>query len=330
MTASTAVAETARAETALKWRLLALGQRWGIWIVLLALVIAARALSPIFLNTPNLLNILAQASVVGIAAVGVTFVMVTGGMDVSIAGVITLSAFLAAGVMNGQDGNIVLAVVLTVAAGVAVGLVNGLLIAFFRVDSFILTLAMGSVLLGGAQIYTGGTAFGDPAPGYTTALTARPWTIPVLALAFAAVVLVGLALQNVTRFGRRLYMVGANPRAAYLSGIGVRRTIVLAYVCSGVAAALAGLALVGRAGVPSDFTGMGLEFQVLAAVVLGGTTFEGGRGGVGGTVAGVLVLAVAFTLVTILGLPYAVQLLVRGGIIVVAGALYVLVRRREG
>jgi ribose/xylose/arabinose/galactoside ABC-type transport system permease subunit len=152
----------------------------------------------------------------------------------------------------------------------------------------------------------------------------------MLATLFSLIAVVGLFVQRRTSFGRRLYLVGANPRAAYLSGIAVRGTLIGAYAVSGVVAALAGLALLARAGLPTDFTGMGLHFQALAAVVLGGTTFEGGRGGVEGTIAGVLILAVSFALVTIMGLSLGVQLLVRGGVICAAGALYALLQRKGG
>jgi ribose/xylose/arabinose/galactoside ABC-type transport system permease subunit len=306
-----------------------LAARGGIWLALLALLLVARGVQPLFLEPANLLNIVAQSSVVGITAVGVTLVMIGRGIDVSVAGVITLSAFLAGGIMNGDNANIPLAVAAALAAGCVVGLVNGLLVARWGVEPFILTLATGTVLLGITQLYTGGTAFGDPAPAFTDFFRERHGPFPTLAIVLLVVVLAGLAIQHRTRFGRRLFLIGANPRAAFLSGVRVQRTLLVAYVLSGLAAALGGLALVGRAGVPSEFTGMGLEFQVLAAVVLGGTTFEGGRGGIGGTVAGVFVLAVAFSLVTIMGLPHAVQLLLRGLIIVAAGAIYVLARRSE-
>jgi ribose/xylose/arabinose/galactoside ABC-type transport system permease subunit len=306
-----------------------LAARGGIWLALLALLLVARGVQPLFLEPANLLNIVAQSSVVGITAVGVTLVMIGRGIDVSVAGTITLSAFLAGGIMNGDNANIPLAVAAALAAGCVVGLVNGLLVARWGVEPFILTLATGTVLLGITQLYTGGTAFGDPAPAFTDFFRERHGPFPTLAIVLLLVVLAGLAIQHRTRFGRRLFLIGANPRAAFLSGVRVQRTLLVAYVLSGLAAALGGLALVGRAGVPSEFTGMGLEFQVLAAVVLGGTTFEGGRGGIGGTVAGVFVLAVAFSLVTIMGLPHAVQLLLRGLIIVAAGAIYVLARRSE-
>jgi ribose transport system permease protein len=311
-------------------RLRTLGTRVAIWLALLVLLILGGLLSPVFLRPANLLNIVSQASVVGIAAIGVTFVMITGGIDLSVAGLITLTAVLGAAIMNGEDARIPLAVAIALGVGLGVGLTNGILVARLGVDSFILTLAMTIALLGITQLYTGGSASGAPAPGFVSALRAHHASIPMLATLFSLIAVVGLFVQRRTSFGRRLYLVGANPRAAYLSGIAVRGTLIGAYAVSGVVAALAGLALLARAGLPTDFTGMGLHFQALAAVVLGGTTFEGGRGGVEGTIAGVLILAVSFALVTIMGLSLGVQLLVRGGVICAAGALYALLQRKGG
>ena len=125
-----------------------------------------------------------------------------------------------------------------------------------------------------------GTAAGEVAPAFRAVLNGRIGAVPVLVLVFGAVVLVGLFLQSRTVFGRRVYLVGANGRAALLSGIPVSRTRLTVFAISGVCAALAGLALLARSGVSSNFAGQGFEFDALAAVVLGGTTFQGGRGGV--------------------------------------------------
>ncbi|HEY2597268.1 MAG TPA: ABC transporter permease [Candidatus Dormibacteraeota bacterium] len=305
------------------------GRRFGIWFALLALMVVGGSLSPAFLTPTYLLTIVAQASIVGVAAIGVTMVMITGRIDVSVAGVITLTGFIAVGIMHGNDKNIVPAVAAVVAVGLAVGLINGYLIAFWGVESFIVTLAMGATLIGVAELYTGGFTFGDPAPAFVNFFAWRPGGIPTLALLFATVAGIGLLLVRRTTFGQRLFLIGGNYRSAYLSGVPIRRTIVLAYAAAGVCAAIGSLALIGFAGVPSGFTGLGLEFQVLAAVVLGGTTFEGGRGGIAGTVAGVLTLAVASTLVIILGFPFAAQQVVTGAIIVAVGCAYAASLRKE-
>jgi ribose/xylose/arabinose/galactoside ABC-type transport system permease subunit len=302
---------------------LRLVDRYAIWIVLLALLAVAALLSEAFLRSNYLLNIVRQAAPVGIAAVGVTAVMIAGGVDLSVGAVISLTAVVSAVLMAGDSANIPYAVATTLLVGTAIGLANGVLIAFNRVSPFILTLGMAIVVYGITQIYSGGTARGVVAPGFREVFNARiGGLVPVLALALFVIALLGIVVQRSTSFGRSLYLIGSNPAAAGLAGLPIARVTIAAYAISGLCGALGGLALLARSGVSSTFAGRGLEFDVLAAVVLGGTTFEGGRGGIGGTMAGLLVLMVAFNLVNIVGLDYNAQLIVKGVIIIAASALY--------
>ena len=300
----------------------------GVWVALALLIAIASALSPYFFSINNFLNILNQSSVVGIAAVGVTLVMITRGVDLSVGSVISLSADICATVMNGNDSRILSAIALSVCAGAAVGFVNGVLVAKRNLPSFILTLGTAAAVQGLGLLYTGGTASGAVAPWFESAISGRPWVhIPGVVPIFIAVAAVGLVIQNTTAFGSRLYLVGSNIRAAYLSGIPVDRVLIIAYTLSGAAAGIAGVVLLGRVGVSSAFAGQTYSFDALAAVLLGGTTFQGGRGGIVGTLAGVLILVVAFNLVNILGLNFNLQLVAKGAIIIAAAALYRLLNR---
>lgn len=295
----------------------------AILAMLVLTYLVAVAISDAFLQPNYLFNVIRQVAPVGIAAVGVTFVMILGGVDLSVGAVISLSAVVCAVVMNGEPANIAPALAIACAVGLAAGTVNGLIVAFSRVSPFILTLATGIAISGITQIYSGGTARGIVAPGFREVFTFRiGGTIPVLALVFLGMVAIGLLVQNRTLFGRYLYLIGANRRAAMLSGVPIRGVTVAAYALAGLFGALGGIALLARSGVSSTLSGQGLEFQILAAVVLGGTTFEGGRGGVGGTLAGVLVLVIAFNIVNISGLPYHLQLVVMGLIIIAASAIH--------
>ncbi len=319
----TAAADAARSRAS------GLASMLGIWLALLALIAIATLFSPDFLTLANLLNIARQASVVGITAVGVTLVMIAGGVDLSVGAVISLAAPLAATIMAGQDQNIVPAVAAVLAMGLAVGAANGIIVARLGVPPFILTLGTAAVIAGITQLYTGGTATGVVAPGFRAVFNARLGPVSVLAIIFLVIVVLGLIVQRRTTLGRRIYLVGANPRAALLSGVPVSQTLVTVYAISGLVAAIGGLALLARTGVSSNFAGQGYEFDVLAGIVLGGTTFRGGRGGIGGTVAGVLILVTSFNLVNILGLNFNVQAIVKGTIIVSAAALYALSTSRE-
>ncbi|MGH3275499.1 MAG: ABC transporter permease [Streptosporangiaceae bacterium] len=305
-------------------------EKLGIWVALAALISVAGALSPYFLSTNNFLNILNQASVAGVTAVGVTLVMIAGGVDLSVGSIISLSADICATVMNGHDEYIPLAVVLGAGAGALVGWVNGILVAKRNLPSFILTLGTAAAVQGIDLLYTGGRASGVIAPWFQTNIGGRPRLgVSGVVFVFIGVLILGVVVEKTTAFGNRLFLVGSNPRAARLSGVAVDRVLVAAYTMSGFAAGIGGIVLLGRVGVGGAFAGQGYTFDVLAAVLLGGTTFQGGRGGIMGTVAGVLILVVAFNLVNILGLNFNMQLVVKGVIIIGAAGLYRLLHRDD-
>jgi ribose/xylose/arabinose/galactoside ABC-type transport system permease subunit len=293
------------------------------FLVLIALFVVSASISSAFLTLNYNMNMIRQAAPVGIAAIGVTYVMILGEVDLSIGAIVSASLIVCAALMNGEVANIPLAVIATCLMGVAVGCINGMLIAYARVSSFSLTLGTAITIVGVTQMYTGGTATGVVAPGFREFLNMRLWgAVPVLALVFLVLAAIGIIYQNTSIFGRRLYLCGSNRSAAILSGIPVKRTLVGAYALSGLFGALGGIALVARSGVSSTTAGQGLEFQVLAAVVLGGTIFEGGRGGIGGTIAGCLILVIAFNLVNITGLNVYLQQVVMGVIIIAASTIH--------
>jgi ribose/xylose/arabinose/galactoside ABC-type transport system permease subunit len=308
----------------------AMVQRSAIWIVLLALVLAGAMLSDAFFRPVYLGNVVRQLSPVGIAAIGVTFVMVLGGIDLSVGAVISFAAVVCAVQMDGETGNIPWALGSTLLAAAIVGLANGVLVAMSRASPFILTLGSSLAVYGLTQIYSGGTARGVITPEFRDFFNYRlGGIVPVLALTFLlTAVVAGLALRH-SRYGRSLYLIGSNPRAARITGLPITRITLVTYSLSGLLAGFGGIALLARSGVSSTFSGRGLEFDVLAAVVLGGTTFEGGTGGVGGTVAGMLVLFVAFNMANMAGLNYNAQLIIKGAIIVASSAAYSYLKRRE-
>lgn len=323
---SAAAARLPSAEALLRW-----ADRAAIWLVLIALLVIGALLSEAFLSPIYLFNVVRQAAPIGVAALGVTLVMILGGVDLSVGAVISLTAVLAATLMDGQAANLPHALMLTCLAGFVIGVANGVIVAGSGASPFIVTLGMAIIVYGATQLVSGGTARGIVSPGFREVLNLRiAGVVPMLAVLFLALAALTAILQGLTTFGRRLYLIGANPRAATLSGVAVARTTIAAYALSGFFAAVAGIALLARTGVSSTYAGRGYEFDVLAAVVLGGTTFEGGRGGVGGTVAGVFVLFLAFNLVNILGLSLHAQLMLKGVIIIIASAAYIGLRRRGG
>jgi ribose transport system permease protein len=309
-------------------RLRRFGADAAIWLVLLALLGVAASFSNAFLDAAYLVNTFRQAAPVGIAAIGVTLVMIIGGIDLSVGAVISFAAVLCAVQMAGDPRNIGTALAITILVSSSIGLLNGLLIAFNRVSPFILTLGSALAVYGVAQVYSGGTARGVVAPGFREFFNYRlGGIVPVLTIALLLIVVVVEVLVRTTIFGRSLYLIGSNRDAARLAGLPIARHTIVAYTLSGLFAGIGGVALLARSGVSSTYAGRGLEFDALAAVVLGGTTFEGGRGTINGTLAGLLVLFVAFNLVNILGLNYNAQLVVKGLIIIAASAAYSMLRR---
>ena len=186
-----------------QWRkVVAAFDRLGVWAALVLLIIVASALSPYFFSINNFLNILNQSSVVGITAVGVTLVMITGGVDLSVGSVISLSADICATVMNGNDDRIIPAVALSVGAGAAVGFVNGVLVAKRNLPSFILTLGTAAAVQGLGLLYTGGTASGAVAPWFQSMIGGRPWGhIPGVVPVFVAVAVAGLLSRRLPPWG---------------------------------------------------------------------------------------------------------------------------------
>src|SRR4029077_4692191 len=234
--------------------LVAAVDRFAIWIVLLALLALATTLSDAFLRPAYLGNVVRQLAPVGTAAVGATFVMILGGIDLSVGAVISLAVVICAVQMDGQIANIPWALCVTLLTGAGIGLVNGLLAAFSRASPFILTLGTSLAVYGLTQIYSGGTARGIVAPQFREFFNYRiGGVMPVLGLMFLIMGVIAVLMLRLTRLGRSMYLIGSNPRAARISGLPIRAVTLVGYVLSGVLAALGGIALLARSGVSSTF-----------------------------------------------------------------------------
>lgn len=270
-----------------------------------------------FLNPDNLKGILKQSSTLIVLACGMTFVIVSGGIDLSVGSILALSCVLLATQVQ-QGAPLVRAIALALAAGAGCGLINGLTVVKGRVPAFIATLGMymaarpvAFVISGGETIYTGSDI---------PAMRALP-----VVLASVAVGLTWLLLSG-TRYGRGLYAVGGNIEAARLSGVATGAVRLWAYVCSGLAAGVAGVIYWARSGTGSNLAGSCAELDAIAAVVLGGTSISGGEGHVLGSLVGALLMTVLRNGLVLLGLSDELQKLVIGIVIVVA----VLVDRLRG
>lgn len=287
-------------------------------LLLGGLMLVAGSLEPRFFTGANLLNVLRQSSIIGVISLGMTVVILTGGIDLSVGSVLSLSVLFAASASKtGLPAPVAWACALL--AGAGLGWINGFGVSRLRLPPFIVTLGMMGFARGLSFIYTGGA----PITGFD-ALFRLPGTgvfagIPAPALLFGAAFIIVFVLLERCPWGEHIRNTGSNPVAAWGSGIDVPGTISKAYVLCGLLAALAGLMLVGRLDSAQPGAGVGYEFGAIAAVVLGGTSFSGGKGTLAGTILGVLIMGVLENGMNLLNVnPFSEQV-VKG--VVIAAAL---------
>lgn len=309
-------------------------------IFLVLLMVLFTALAPRFLSTLNLFNVLRQVSIFGVLAVGMTFVILTRGIDLSVGALAALAGMAAAVVAKGHvDARFALpffadglswpfAALTAIVVGGLGGLTQGLIVSRLSVPPFVVTL-------GGMTVFRGLTLIigdGGPIAGFDEGFgwwgRGMIGPVPVPVIVFAIVAIVAAVVLSGTRYGRSVYAVGSNPEAARLCGINTKAIETSVYALTGLAAGLGGFLLASRLNSAEAVAGAQYELTVIAAVVIGGASLYGGRGGVGGTVVGTLLIGVLLNGLVILNVsPYVQQLLI-GAIIVGAVAFDVFVKRR--
>lgn len=295
----------------------------GLVGVLVVLVILGAVTQSTFLTTSNFLTILTQGSDIGVVTVGMTFVIIGGGIDLSIGALLALASVWATTVATQQYGTAVM-VLCALLVGIGFGLINGLLIAYGRLVPFIATLAMMATARGLAERISNKQSQLVTDPGITDIANKRPLGVPLLVWIFAAVAAVGWVVLNRTTYGRRTYAVGGNSEAARLAGIDVKRHVASLYVLSGLCCGIAAVMLASETTTGSSTHGDLYELNAIAAVIIGGTLLTGGRGSLIGSVLGVLVFMTISDIFVLNNLQTEVQNIAKGVIIVVA----VLLQRR--
>ncbi len=294
--------------------------------LILALGLYASLSSSNFLTDRNIFNVLRTAAFLGTIAFAETFVIISGGIDLSVGSVVKLGVLMSAILMAGKPENVGLAIVATLAMGAVVGLVNGLLITKVRIAPFIVTLGTYSILRGIAYTVTT-TPVGKAAPGFLRLYDIKVGPVPLLVIFLLLLLIVGIVVLRRTTFGRYIYAIGGNEQVARLSGIQVDWVKIGVYVLCSTLAALTGLLYLTRAGVGDPVTGEGAELQAITAVILGGTSLFGGQGGLIGTFGGVILMGLTNNVLVILNVSSWYQDLIQGLVIVGAVALYKQKRR---
>lgn len=292
-------------------------ERDGIFVLLGAGLVLAALTIPAFRDPANLANVVRQAGVLGILAIGQTFVITAGMIDLSIGMIAGLVVVLSSVMINGEAAMTLPVVALMLLVGAGIGLFNGVLLNTLRLHPLILTFGMLSVLQG--AIFT----FTDKSVGRTSeplSLLANSglFGIPYTAVLLLVLAALGHLLFSRTAFGYHLVAAGGNPESARRSGINVERIRLIVFIISGATAALAGLLLAGRLGTGYPLAGNGLELDAIVAVVLGGTLLSGGRGSVWRSLAGVFMLAIISNILNLLGVSAFVQMFIKGVIVILA------------
>jgi len=304
----------------LREKLLRYARAQGVFIALLVVVVAVTALKPVFLSPRNLINILRQASIMGVMAVGSTFVILTAGIDLSVGSTMAIAGLASAtyAVNDPTPMNIALAFLLPLVVGTVVGIANGIGVGVLRVPAFVVTLGTLTSIRGLAYLYTNSQPIVGIQPWFTVLGEGSILSIPVPVVVFLTFASLGAAVLRFTRFGLYVYAVGGNPTSARLSGLPVRGILISVYAISGLSAALAAMILNGRLHVAQSVAGLGVELTVITAVVIGGTSLFGGRGSVGGSVLGVLLLSVILNGLNLLNISSFIQQIVVGLVLVVS------------
>ncbi|BAY88336.1 inner-membrane translocator [Tolypothrix tenuis PCC 7101] len=300
----------------------------GILPILILICILFALLTPNFATAGNAVNILRQASINIVLATGMTFVILTGGIDLSVGSILAVSAVVAVlvSLLPALGWAAVPAALLT---GLLLGLVNGALITFLDVPPFIVTLGSLTALRGAAYLVANGTTVINPDLNFAwvgnSYLGPIPWLVIIALLTVAA----SWFILRQTVLGVQIYAVGGNERAARLTGIKVNRVLLFVYGVSGLLAGLAGIMSASRLYSATGLLGQGYELDAIAAVILGGTSFTGGIGTIGGTLLGALIIAVLNNGLTLLNMSYFWQLVVKGLVIIVAVMIDRLRRRSK-
>jgi ribose transport system permease protein len=301
-----------------------------ILVCIALLVVAGGFLATGFATPSNLLTLLSLAAYLGIAAIGETIVMLTGGIDLSIAWTITASSIVFTNITQGDESRLWLGLGAALGVSLAAGLVNGIGVAKLRISPIVMTLGMNSVMQGVTMIYSQGTPSGTVTDSIKAIATGWVGPIPVIVLVWIGLALVVSIGLHATRGGRYLYAVGENPTVSRLSGIDNDRVLIAAYTLCGLSAGVTGVLFTGFS--TMSFLGMGDQFVLpaIAAVVLGGTSIFGGRGSYLGSFLAAIFLTLLTTVLTIVNIPVGYRSIIYGLVIIGAILLYrVYARERE-
>jgi ribose/xylose/arabinose/galactoside ABC-type transport system permease subunit len=294
----------------------------AVWIMLVILILIFSIFIPNFASAGNFITILRQVANIGILAVGMTFVLIAGGIDLSIGAMIPLAGVASAFFMVNYGLHPVLAIFFAMCIGIFVGLVNGLFITYTRMSPLIMTLGMGYACRGMAFIVTNGyPVYGIPSSVRIIGQGYILKVVPVCVLIMIIVIVIGAIIMNQTHLGRQFYAIGGNEEAARLSGINVTRTRIISYVICGLLSSISGIVMMSRINSGQPLSGVNMEMDALIACVVGGVSVMGGEGKATGMIGGMLVMGVLANAMAVGGTSEYFQQVVKGGVLAVVVAV---------
>ncbi len=291
--------------------------KFGIGIALLAELILFSQLSEFFFTPDNILNVTLQTSITAIIAVGMTFVILTGGIDLSVGALVALTGVITTSALS-QSVPFPIALLIGLSVGAFAGMIAGVFITKFNITPFIVTLAMMTVSRGLAFMYTEGRPIWEVPPEFSVLGNGRLLEIPIPTIFMFVVYILAFLILHRTRFGRYVYAVGGNKEAARLAGIDTNKVLLQVYMISGVLASLSGILLASRMNSGQPNSGLMYELDVIAAVVVGGTSLTGGRGTIIGTFMGAMLIGVLRNGLNLLNVSSYVQMVMVGVVILLA------------
>lgn len=303
--------------------------RYSTLMALIAVAITFSITIPSFLTIRNIENLLVQMAVLGIVAVGLTFVTIPGEMDVSLGSVVTLSGVFAVSLM-GQGFGLVPSLAVAMIVGIIAGLINGFISIYGHISSLIVTLTVGAILDGISLLYTGGyRLYKGILPSYLFIGTGKVFGIPMPVIIMFVVVFIGFILAHKTVYGRRLFSVGGNFNAARLVGINPKLTTLLAFVLCSLCSAVAGVIATARVGTAEPFVRFGYVMDAFAIVFIGTTTSAEGEPSIPGTLLGIVILGVLSNGMNLIGVPFSAQNILKGVIILFTVLISSIIRNQK-
>ena len=298
-------------------------EKYGVLLVFILEMVLFSFLSDKFLSTMNILNVLRQIAMTGILAIGMTFVCITAGIDLSVGAIIAMTTVLTSAVVD-RTGSTGLGILAGVGCGLAIGLLNGVGVAYGKMPPFVMTLGTTSIASGIAYLYSNGMPImlqGD----FLKLGNGMIGKVPYVVIYFVVLLIFGYMILRNTVFGRHVYAIGSNKEATRLSGISVTRTLVAVYTISGVLAGVAGIIYCSQLGIGTPIAGKGYELTAIAAVFVGGASVSGGSGTMWGTFLGAAIIGTLNNIMNLTGVNPYLQTLLSGVIIILA----VLVRKNR-